>query len=687
MKTDYLSFRRATNVSLIGLIIQVVLALALGLYGYFRGSTDGIEHGAITAAIFGGTGVLVWLTLAILFDQSRRERIEAMEAEALGENASSVFAGSEDELRVNARRLAGMQKFMLPAVSAVIALILILVGIARLGPATNLFEDSALNPPTGSTAGLFIGLMVGFIGFILARYTSGMAKEKAWAPLRGGGAFAVGMSLFGVYLAVAHFVRIAGPDIVLRLEPIVFAAGLIVVGGEIALNLLVDIYRPRKAGDAIRPAFDSRLMAFVAAPDRVAESITEAIDYQFGFNVTDTWFFKIVSEQIAKLVLAGFAVVWLLTTVVIIEPDQRALVLRGGDVVRSDLGPGLHWKLPFPFEEVVVPEWVDERRGVRVQSTAAVRTLNLGTPPPRAGNDPILWTVEHAEAERFVIVRTTREESGNRDLALLAVEVPMKYSVSDVEKYERLGAPETRDDILRLTGQREVMLLLSKYTIDEILGPSRVEIAEILRGRVAAAYERLNPDDDGNPMGAGIDVLFVGFEGIHPPKDTAEAFERVVNAEQNRLGRVELAQQRAIEDLTRVVGSVELADRIAAEIDAWDQLKADGADREAVLEKEQQIESLLAEAGGTAATMIQAASAGRWQRHMDARSAATLYGGQIASYLANPELYTTDQRLDALAEAMRDARVFLTDDSVDLNMRIELQDNQSVVDVFDATDE
>ncbi|MEM9066242.1 MAG: SPFH domain-containing protein [Planctomycetota bacterium] len=687
MKADYVSFRRATNASLVGLAIQFVLSLALWLTGYYTGDPTQTD-----AAIFGFIGVFVWLGLAILFDQHRRERVEAMEAETLSESgaaSSSVFESAGDEMRVQARRLRVMVKFGLPALSLVLGLLLIGFGVLRIRGAQDWSAEMLTNPPEGSPATLFTGLVVAFVGFIFARYASGMSKQDIWAPLRGGAGFAVGLSLFGTYTAIAQFVRIAEPDVLLRWQPVLFSGALIFIGAEIILNLLVDLYRPRKKGDPIRPGFDSRLMAFVAAPDRVAESVSDAINYQFGFDVASTWFYRLISKWLGLMAVFGVIIIWALSCITIIGPDQEGLQLRNGKLVRT-LSPGAHLTLPWPWDQVVVPR--SAREGLLDEvtyssSTTGVMRLELGTPPPDPGLGPILWTEDHTAQERFAIVRssdTGRSAAGQAaDRALIAVEVPMVYAVSDVEAFERLGPPLVRENLLRAVGQREVMLFLSEKTVDEVLSSSRSQMAEDFRVRLTAAYERLNPGPDGVPLGAGIEVLMVGVEGVHPPKDTAEAFENVVNAQQNYEGRLELARTRAVQALTSVVGGTELSETIGTEIDELTRLRRSGADEVEVVRQEQRVQALILDAGGEAAEAILQAGAQRWSRHMGARSASDLYGGLIASYSANPLLFEASQRVNAWLSAMEDARVYIVT-SDDIKTRIELQDRDTAVDVFDA---
>lgn len=688
MKPDHLSYRRAATVSLVGLAVQFAITLTFGLYGYYKES-----HAAVTAALFSAVGLLVWVTLAILFDQQRRERVEAIEAESLAsEAASSVFESGEDDLRVAARRLETVNKIGLPVVSAVVGLLLVAVGFQRFAGGSEVAEQAILNPMPADTVGLFVGLSIAFIGFIFGRYTSGMAKQDVWHNLRAGAAFAAGSSVLGLALAVAQFIRLAEPDVVLRLLPVVFPVAAIALGGEIFLNILLNLYRPRKRGEQPRVAFESRVLAFVAAPDRIADTISEAINYQFGFNVTGSWFYQLLSRAMLVLLAFGLLVIWGLTSLTVVEPHQRAMVLRFGSIVRSDIGPGLHLKMPWPIDRVVIPELeITNEDGTReiVRTAAGLRRLQLGTAPPRSGETPILWTETHTDNERFQLVQSGDRSGGGandtNDLALMAVEVPLQYAVVDVEKYDRLGPPNLRDQLLEAVGRREVMLYLSQRTVADLLGEDRAEISRDLRARIASAFAQMNPHESGEPIGAGIEIVFVGVEGVHPPQDTAASFEDVVNAQQNREGLLEVSRAEAIERLTQIVGSVDLADRISAEIERWDDLKAEGASETEIAEQALRIEALIEDAGGEAAATLAYARADRWTSLMSARAASALYTGQLAGYVANPSLYAASIRFDAIAEAMSGARVYLTsDEQAYLRMRYELQDRETQVDVFDA---
>src|SRR4051812_8167838 len=292
MKADYLSYQHATHRSLLGLGIQLALGIVLLVYSIYAQ-----DHAARTAAFYILIGVPLWLTLAVVFDQHRRERIEAVEAETFAASdaaSSSVFERQAEDLRVAHKRLRWMYRFFVPTVTLLIAGLLIFVGMWRLQSGnsvwTNFEEPAYLNPREAHRGwSIAIGLGIAFIGFLFARYMSGMAKQKVWESLRAGAAYAAGMALLGLAMAVGHFIDIPGSDIVLRALVVVFPVLMIAMGAEFVVWFLLELYRPRKAGEFPRAAFESRVMGFLAAPDRIAESIGEAINYQFGYDVTDSW--------------------------------------------------------------------------------------------------------------------------------------------------------------------------------------------------------------------------------------------------------------------------------------------------------------------------------------------------------------------------------------------------------------
>lgn len=686
MKPDYLTYRRGTTVSILGFAIQSLIAIGLLVYSQYAK-----DHMAFTASVYAGIGLSVWIVLAVMFDLHRRERIEAMEIEALGSPESgSAFSSGEDELRQAARRLALMQRFFVPIMGLVVAGAMIWAGWWRFGSGRAIIgkEDSLIAAMPGW--GIAVGVGVAFVGFVFARFVAGMAKQAVWSTLRSGAAWSVGVALFGLSIAVAQFVQYAGrEDVLLRWLPAVIPVVMLVLGGEILLSFALNLYRPRRPGEDPRPAFDSRVLGLLAAPDKIAESIGEAVNYQFGVDVTGSWFYQLLTRWIAMLVALGALTAWLMTALVVIQPDQRALELTWGQPAEEVLGPGLHMKWPWPIGSIVVPEYekpIFQARGMdhkTVRTATGVRVIQIGTSPPDKDEGPILWTQQHAVNEDYLIVQPSRAESPNDrqgsgpDVALVAVEVPLQFSISDVKAYEEFATPGMRDELLRAIGRRVVTQHLSKLTADDILGARRSDLAAELKGVLEAEYASLN-----GGKGAGIEILFVGAEGTHPPQKVAKVFESVIESQQLRASAIEDAERVKVERLTLAAGSVASAEKVAGMLDDLDVLKRSNAPQDEIDTLSFEIQRELERSGGEMGSLLIRASAQRWTRHMDERGRASLYVGQVASYRASPTVYRARKYFDALARAMHDARVYIVP-AGNGDVRLNLEDAGAGADLFD----
>jgi membrane protease subunit HflK len=694
MKGDHLAFRRAALVSTLGLAIQAILCVVFFVYGRFTG-----DHAATTASWLLGSGVLVWVALILVFDQQRRERLEALEAEQLAatSSVSSAFDASNDDLKIAARRLATIRKWVLPVVGLVVAAINLTGGILRVRQWDSFEAQHELLHASGW--GLALGLGVAVVMFVFARFVSGMGTVKPWGNLRAGAAQAVAAALVGLLIGAAAFLELALSQEWLGLAvPYVVPILMIVLGSETVLHLVLDLYRPRGSGEDARPAFDSRLLGLVAAPDRIAKSVGEGLNYQFGVDVSSSWFYQLLVRRFVLLLGVGLVIGWLLTMVVAVKPHQRGLVLTFGEISDpvwsmgevgegGDIGPGLHLKWPWPISRFEIP-MVESRlsQGSRdwAEATSGVRTLHLAADPPDSLTAPILWGESHTAREMVNIVQPGLEALANRasgqtsragELSLLAIEVPVQYIVRDFKKFDEFAGPGQRERLLAAVGRRVVMQYLGELSIDQVIALQRTALPGELQQRLEAAYGALN-----NGQGPGIEILFVGANGAHPPLKVAPNFERVVQARQNRESSIEDAEKAKITTLTDVAGSVDLAERIAAKLDELEAVR--GRDETAETELELEVQNLLQQAGGNAGEMLLVASSQRWERHMSERGRAAMLRGQSLAYEAAPELFRSKMYFRALSEAMRNARVYLTPSDLEtLHIRMELQD-KGVSDVF-----
>jgi len=664
MKADALAYSRAASVSLFGLAAQIGLALLLLGYTIF-----GADPLANTAFWLTALGIPAWLGLLLVYHQHKLERVENAEAEAFAGSTAqqaSVFQQSDEDLRVASKRLAWMHAYLLPAISLLIAAGMLAIGWMNIRAARDLTNPETFTTPPYTGWAVAIGLGVGVIGFIFARFVAGMAQQKAWATLRAGAVHSVGASITGLAVALSQGVAYLGSDALYAVMLYALPALMLVIGVEIVLNFILNIYRPRKTGEYPRPAYESRILGFVSAPDRIAESISDAINYQFGWDVSATWFYQLLSRSLLGLFSLALLLLWLLTSLAVVRPDEKGLILRHGAIARA-VESGLHIKRPWPMESL-------ETYPARHVSELTVGSEgHVHEDGDDHANEPILWTEAHGTEQLTVIQPSARVAADiEGDLALLVIEAVVQYEVVDLERYMRLAADSTnRDDadatrreLLEAQAGRTLVRFASSLRLDQIIGPGRDRLNARYLETLQQAYDALGEADPetGEPRGAGVNILFAGIANAHPPSSegVAASFVSVVSAEQSRLALIEAAETDAIETLAGVAGDPALARTINAEIGRLETLRSRNAPESEIVAKELEIQNLLETAGGDAAVLIASARSDRWRRHMQARGDAIRHDGRLALYRAARGPYMAQQYLDAVSGAVRDARLFIT---------------------------
>ena len=113
---------------------------------------------------------------------------------------------------------------------------------------------------------------------------------------------------------------------------------MLAVSAEIVINFVLNLYRPRMHGESPRPAFDSKTLSLFASPDSLVRSINEAINYQFGFDITSSWGYQLLLRSVAWLIGLAVLVLLCMSAMVVVEPTQQAIRIRQGEIVGQEIG-------------------------------------------------------------------------------------------------------------------------------------------------------------------------------------------------------------------------------------------------------------------------------------------------------------------------------------------------------------
>ena len=677
---DALVYRRALTAAVSGLVIQIALLVATGLTALWGDSQ------ALYAAAWHMLGGLpIWIVLALVYQQHESERAQRLAAEKLGDGGRStaaIFGNLSDDLDAARGRLDRLYRYGLPLVSGLVAVHLLAAGCTLLYfhmAASVRAASGAVSMPAsvqGLAAGcdpvglLFVTAAIAFTAFVSARWISGYARQRSWQLLRGGASYL--MSCFVVALllsAGAAAVAIADDQRVFGWLAIAIPAVMILVGVEILLTSLMESYRPKVPGEIPRPAFDSRVLGLLTAPESLGRVVAETISYQFGVEVSRSWLYRLLGSAVTPLTALGIGVLLALSCLTIVGPDERGIPLRFGRMAGDPLPPGLHLKWPWPIETTEMHP-VGQVQEILVSSDLTGQSRNA---------QAILWTTDSdresliGQEDFLAAPGPSTDGAGSTGVSLVSADVIVQFSVGELRRF-LLGSIDHRQ-ILKLVAQREVSQYFASHDIDDLLGGGRTAAGAALE---AAIQDRLDKAE------LGIDVVGVAVTALHPPiGKVSRAFHSQIGAVQQRETSIQQARREAVKQLARVAGSVDLSMRIDDAIRRFDALRSAGDAAQAAA-GEQEIDRLLADARGEAAELVHAARAYRWSRAVGERASSERFTGELLAYEASPVYYRTRRFLEVLAEGLTGRRKFvITGDSGDTPVfRMDFSDPTSAIDTL-----
>jgi len=609
-------------------LINLLALLAVGVAGLAAARFANSLSGQVSA-LYLGLGVLVAAVSWFQMRLEERERLEKLELDELAKakGSSTLFEVKDAEVFPAQRSREQFERFFVPAVTVILFLL-------QGSGAYWLWRWLTPKPMTGVQNPMVALALFGLFAlvlFLLGKYSATLARQEDSRLLRPG----AGYLLLGAYLCFVVALSIAGVQAGwLKTDFFVaraISAILAVIAIETLITLILEIYRPRVKGKAPRPIYESRLVGLLGQPEGLITTAAQALDYQFGFKVSETWFYRFLENALAWLVLLQLGLLLLSTCFVFIETGEQALLERfGRPLGEGVVGPGLHLKLPWPVD-----------RAYRYR-TEQVQSFTVGISPEEekehgklAHGQVTLWTVGHGDEENFLVAnreqrgassspgsKGTTNVTGKRSppVSLLVVGIPVQYQITNLTAWAYNNDEPTR--LLEHIATRAVVKYLVSADFQEIMAQGRREATQALRERVqrAADDRRL-----------GVHIAFVGLEDIHPPVSVAPGYEKVVSAIQQKEAKI-----------------------LAARADA---IKTNAL------------------AGAQAVKIVNDAEAERQRREVNALAQAALFTNQIPAFQAAPSVYAQRAYFQTFVRAVAGARKYLvlTTNTQDV-MTFDLQD-------------
>jgi membrane protease subunit HflK len=584
-------------------LINLLILLLVGVAGLAAARYANSLAGQVNI-LFLGIGVLV---AAVSWFQMRledRERLEKLEFDELAKthSGSALFEARDAEAFPAQRSREQFERFFVPAFTVI--LFVLQAGGAWLfwrwlSKSTTGFEVK--QPITGlALFGLFALLL-----FLLGRFSATIARLERHRLLRPGASYL----LFNAFVCLVVALGMVGvwsgfPKTDFYVARVLCGV-LALVGLETLVQLVLELYRPRVKGKIERPLYESRLVGLLGQPEGLITTAAQALDYQFGFKVSETWFYRFFERALGWLLLLQLGALVLSTSVVFIEAGEEGLLEHFGRRVesRSPLGPGPHLKWPWPIDQVYR------------YRTEQIQTFNVGfaEESEKERERYVLWNQGHHGETNFLVANhvqvsqeVTNETTGRRipPVSLLTVSVPVQFQITNLLDwaYNNEDAPALLGDL----GTREVVRYLVGVDMNEIMSEGRQEAAQTLRNRIQTAADEHR---------LGAQIISIGLGDLHPPVKVAPDYEKVVAASQTKQAKILAA--RADEIRTNAL------------------------------------------AGAQAHGILNKANSERLAREVSALAQAALFTNQIPAFQAAPSVYAERAYLQTFARATANARKYI----------------------------
>jgi len=208
-------------------------------------------------------------------------------------------------------------------------------------------------------------------------------------------------------------------------------------------------------------------------------------------------FSHINPRKVMLIFAVGLFGIYLLTGIYIVNPGEQAVIRRFGAVLPSPVNEGIHYRLPYPMDQVQKVN-VDEVRRADVGMNLPEHMHTNDTPEP--------------------IELLTGDEN------IITSEVIVHYKVKDAAKF-LYGVNNNNEQLVRFSVESSLVKVMSNVKVDDILSTGKVQAQNTA---MRDAQEILDKYD------SGIQLTAFNIQSITPPGSVAESFRDVTTAREDK---------------------------------------------------------------------------------------------------------------------------------------------------------
>jgi membrane protease subunit HflK len=239
-----------------------------------------------------------------------------------------------------------------------------------------------------------------------------------------------------------------------------------------------------------------------------------------------------------------------------IRPDEVGIVQRFGKKQLPYSGPGLHYKLPWPVDRLI------RVRARRVRVIEIGYRSNSSSPGPEPA--AYEWDVQHRSGQYQSRPEEALMLTGDQNMIELNASVHYEMDQPDYFIFRQLDGETT----IRAAAESAIVSVVASTSLDDVLTAGRRRMERIVQEELQKRLDRYQ---------AGIRVLSVRLEDIHPSLEVVGAFRDVsgANEEKSRLVNVAEGYRNEQVALARGNGKARLANAQAYSEDRTNRAQGD----------------------------------------------------------------------------------------------------------------
>jgi len=255
------------------------------------------------------------------------------------------------------------------------------------------------------------------------------------------------------------------------------------------------------------------------------------------FGVLMGWFIANWPRLRRPMAVAALAL-YVLSGFYILTPDESGVIERFGRKVLPYREPGLHFKLPWP---------VDDLTRIKARRVRAVE-IGFRTVASAPEDEPSAyeWNEQHVSGRYQKVPDESAMLTGDQNMVELYATVHYVPVHPDDFLFRQLDGDAT----VRATGESVMQAVVTSSALDEVLTEGRRQLEQRAKDQLQARLDE---------YGAGVQVLAVKLQDVHPALEVVDAFRAVSDAFEEKNRSINEAEGYRNEQLALAQGNAKAA--------------------------------------------------------------------------------------------------------------------------------